>query len=461
MPIDVLTDAIGRAQAACSAERWGECGGICEDVLRLAPGHPVATGLLGVARLSSGRVEEAYDLLTDAVAADPETAVWHSNLGAALRRLGRYEDAVRVGMEAVRLSPDTPGGYINYALALEDLEQYKDAKIALVKALGISHDDVYAHIALSQLLLAAGDYEAGWREYEYVTPEAHKRDNAPRLTSMKWNGMPLTDGGIILAIADQGYGDVFQFARYLPLVRERCSNMIIGCSPEMAPMLSRFGECYSKWADIPGHAAHVHLSALPGLFHTTIDTIPTTPYLDATIRKTVEWRERLPKAQTLVGLCWQGRTTHTNNARRSMDLDLLLPLMNMEHQGLPQPLFVSLQKPWTAPPSHYFPHMVEFTDRLTDWAETAALMSNLDLVITIDTGVAHMAGALGVPVWVMLPKVCDWRWLRDRTDSPWYPTARLFRQPVMGSWFPVIQDVKHALVEFCRRGSVRTDLLAS
>jgi hypothetical protein len=259
--------------------------------------------------------------------------------------------------------------------------------------------------------------------------------------------------GRLLLVGDQGYGDTIQFARYIPLIAERCRELVVGCSAEMGPLLATLPgvtQYCHRWTDVPGHAAHCRLSSVPGLVHTRLETIPAkVPYLFAAPPRIAAWRQRLdasmPSGVRRIGLAWTGRPTHPNDRRRSLPLARLAPLAAAAGAA-----FVSLQKPLPAADlaaMAQFPGMADLSAELTDFGETAAVIANLDLVVTVDTAVGHLAGAMAKPVWIMLPKPSDWRWLLRRDDSPWYPTARLFRQAAPGAWDPVIASVAQALAE--------------
>jgi hypothetical protein len=235
------------------------------------------------------------------------------------------------------------------------------------------------------------------------------------------------------------------------MVAERCHEVILGCSVEMLSLLKRIPgvtHAHHRWNEIPGHAAYCRLSSLPGLFHTVMDTIPTgVPYLTPDPARVAAWAERLdaqiPAGTKRVGLAWSGRPTHPNDRRRSMQLSRLASIGAIDGHA-----FVSLQKPF--PPADMeavpqFPGLADMSSALTDFDETAAIIANLDLVITVDTSMGHLAGALGKPVWILVSKASDWRWLVDRNNTPWYPTARLFRQSQPGVWDPVVADVAAAL----------------
>jgi hypothetical protein len=219
----------------------------------------------------------------------------------------------------------------------------------------------------------------------------------------------------------------------------------------MGPLLSNIPgvkQYCHRWNDVPGHAAHCRLSSLPYLFRTQMDTIPAQiPYLKADPARIAHWRSRLdlslPPGRKRIGLAWTGRPTHPNDRRRSVPLQMLLPVAEAGPAA-----FVSLQKPFPARDLEMmgkFPFMTDLSDELTDFGETAALIENLDLIVTVDTSMGHLAGALGKPVWILIPKAADWRWLLDRDDSPWYPSARLFRQQKPGAWDEPLQRLCAAL----------------
>ncbi len=447
---ETAEQALVRAQAATQAKRFGEAHGICQDVLSTTPDHPSALALQGVIAAHTGSPERAIELLNRALHRHPGVASWHANLCSLYRILNRIEEAVASGREAIRLAPDNAANLVNLSLAFTDLDERESAVACLLRAIGLNPSHADARLALAQSLLAQGEFEPGWIEYEWRNETEAGRGQLPRITSAPWNGMSIP-GGRVLLVCDQGYGDTLQFARYIPLVAERCREVILGCSAEMASLMARItgvALCCHRWNEIPGHAAYSRLSSLPGLFHTTLGTIPSrVPYLTPDPNRQAKWATRLaeiaPRPAQRIGLAWSGRPTHPNDRRRSLHLAQLAPLA-----GAKPALFVSLQKPLPAtdvPDIGIFPGLIDLSEELGDFEETASLIANLDLVITVDTSVGHLSGALGKPVWIMLAKASDWRWLLDRSDSPWYPTARLFRQRRSGAWTEVISDVAEAL----------------
>ena len=442
--------ALARAQSAAQAGRFGEAAGICNDVLAASPDNPAAQALLGVIAVRTNDLERGLALLERAVAARPGVAVWQANLSALNRMACRMPDALKAGQEAVRLEPQSADHLVNLSLVYADLDDRRQAIDCLLRAVGLQPEHAEAHLALAQNLLALGEFAPGWLEYEWRNRTEAGKATLPAMTSAAWNGMRIPNRRLLL-VGDQGYGDTIQFGRYIPMVAERCAELILGCSAEMAPLLAGLpgvAQYCHRWTDIPGHAVHCRLSSVPGLLHTTLDTIPAPiPYLFADPARAADWRARLdatlPTGSRRIGLAWTGRPTHPNDRRRSLPLARLAPLGKVAGAS-----FVSLQRP--LPPSDAaalaeFPGMTDLSGDLTDFGETAAVIANLDLVIAADTAVAHLAGALGKPVWILLPKAADWRWMLERRDSPWYPTARLFRQKVPGAWEGVIAEAETAL----------------
>lgn len=452
---ETADQALTRAQAAAQAKRFGEATGICNDVLVTAPDNAPALALLGMIAAHTNDPDRGISLLERAVTLRTGVASWYANLSALYRMVYRMQDALRVGQEAIRLDSQNADHLVNLSLVFTDMDDREHAVACLLRALGLKPDHADGHLALGQNLLAMGDFEPGWKEYEWRNLTEAGKGTLPKMTSAVWNGMRIPNGRLLM-VGDQGYGDTIQFARYIPLIADRCQELVLGCSAEMGPLLSTIPgvkQYYSRWTDVPGHAAHCRLSSVPHLIHTTIETIPAqVPYLFADPTRIAAWRQRLeamlPHGVRRVGLAWTGRPTHPNDRRRSIPLARLAPLAAASRAS-----FVSLQKPM--PPADLaamvqFPGFADLSADLADFGETAAVIANLDLIVTVDTAIGHLAGAMAKPVWIMLPKASDWRWLLERSDSPWYPTARLFRQQTPGAWDPVIAAVTAALPQELR-----------
>ncbi len=350
----------------------------------------------------------------------------------------RLDDALTAGRRALALGQNRTAALVNLGKVHVDRDELDTAMEHFLAALALDPDDANAHLGEAQILLARGEWRPGWIEYEWRNKLEVARVQVPKMNAPLWNGMAQPTGRILL-VADQGFGDAIQFARYIPMVAARCKEVLLGCSEELKPILSTMegvGRVFHVWAEIPGFTSYALLSSLPYVFGTDLDTVPAeVPYIHADAAKVALWRARLaaaPRQGARVGFFWSGRPAHPNNARRSVSLDRFRPLAD-----IPGLQLVSLQKEI---PEHEraalaaMPGVLDVSTALSDFGETAALISNLDLVVTVDSAVGHLAGALGRPVWVMTPTPADWRWLLERTDSPWYPTMRLFRQPRAGAW---------------------------
>ena len=447
---ETFDQALTRAQAAAQAKRLNEASGICSDVLAASPDHPSALALLGIVSALQNDPEKGIGLLERAIKLRPGNASWYAHLASLCRATYRMEQALVAGQESVRLDPTNADNLVNLSLIFVDVDDRERAIACLLRALGQKHDHADGHLALAQNLLAMGDFAPGWLEYEWRNETEAGKNTMPKMTSAHWNGMAIPKGRLLL-VGDQGYGDTIQFARYIPMVARLCDEVVLGCSAEMGPILQNIPgvkQYCHRWNDVPGHAAHCRLSTLPYLFQTRMETIPSqVPYLKAEPARIAAWRERfaaqLPPGRR-IGLAWTGRPTHPNDRRRSLPLSRLLPIAEAARGAV----FVSLQKPMPAGDLAVMPQfrgMTDLSTDLTDFGETAAVLENLDMVVTVDTSMGHLAGALGKPAWIMLPKASDWRWMLDRSDSPWYPSVRLFRQGYPGAWDVVLAEVASAL----------------
>jgi tetratricopeptide (TPR) repeat protein len=429
-------------------KRFNEATGICDDLLQRHPGLPGALALKGTIRAEVGDLDNAILFLENAIAGNARVANWHADLSGLYQTVYRGADAVRSGRMAVQLNPDSPQFLVNLAMASIDVGDRDQAIACLVRAIGVAPNDATAHLALAQMLLARGEMNAGWIEYEWRNDLDMARGTLPRFTSAQWNGMRLP--GKVLLISDQGFGDAIQFARFIPSAAERCAEILLACTPELMSILSPISgvsTCLTRWEEVPGHSAHIRLSSLPYVLHTRLDegVSAAGAYLKAPADRVEAWKRQLDSQLApgkRVGFAWAGRPTHPNDRRRTLKLASLMPLLKQ-----PNIRWVSLQTPIPAADTADFAACgaLDLSAALTDFGETAAVIANLDLVITVDTAVAHLAGALGHPVWLMIPEPADWRWMLGRQDSPWYPSMRLFRQDVPGGWDKVVSEVGKAL----------------
>jgi tetratricopeptide (TPR) repeat protein len=418
----------------------------CEE---LQPDHFQAIYMRALTLQNLRRFEEALACNQRAFALDPTSADTCDNTGNVLRALFRHEEAIEWYDRALVLRQDFAVTIGNKAVALAELRRFDEAIAVNRQALAIDPDYAVAEWNLALLQLLIGDFEAGWagQEARWKTPRlsaTHARFSKP-----KWLGTEPIAGKTILAWANEGLGDSFQFVRYVPRLAARGARVILVVQDGLCALLSGMEGVAECWPisrkPLPEFDFHIPLSSLPWVFGTRLDTIPAdVPYVPApAASRVLAFEARLGAHDRLrVGLVWAGNPKHNNDRNRSMPLRLLAPILDLDA------IFVSLQKD-LRPDDRVFlaerKEMVDLTADLGDYTDTAALISCLDLVITVDTSVAHLAGALGRPTWILLPYTPDYRWLLDRDDSPWYPTTRLFRQTEMGDYVSVIARVRAEL----------------
>ncbi len=424
--------------ALAGLDRLAEAAAAFRAAARHAPADADAHANLGAALLGLNRFGEAASACAQAVRLAPGHANALANLGFALAGLDRLDEAAAACAEAIRLAPGHAGAHANLGLALLGLARFEEGVAALEAAIARAPGDAKTHWNLGMALLLLGRFERGWKEYEHRP--------RPQLAQPQWRGETLA-GRTVLLHAEQGLGDTLQFVRYIPEVARRGGRVLLATSPTLHRLLAGLPGVHRLLAS--GQAAefnlHCPLLSLPGVLGTTPDTVPApVPYLHAEPALLARWRERLGGLGGLrVGLVWAGNPGHGNDRNRSIAFQQLAPFWR-----IPGVEWVSLQVGPRAADLCETPTGVVVRDLgpdLHDFAETAAVMGQLDLILTVDTAVAHLAGALGRPTWVMLPFVPDWRWMLGREDSPWYPTLRLFRQPRAGHWESVIERITDAL----------------
>jgi tetratricopeptide (TPR) repeat protein len=441
-----------RGSALGDSGRMGEALSSYAQAIALRPRFVEAHNNHGNALLQLARPEEALASYDQAIALKPDHAVAHKNRGTALASMGRFDDAVADFDKAIALQSEYAEAYSDRGAALANLARRHDALASLEQAIALKPDSPEAHFNKGACHLALGDYQSGWAGYEW---RWQTRNSAalPDLPAVLWRGDTDIANQTILVHAEQGFGDSLQFCRYVPMLAQN-ATVVLDVPASLARLLSSLDcdvQVVARGDDLPPFDAWIPMLSLPLAFRTTVETIPATvPYLHADPQQTARWRKRL---ETLsgrkVGLAWAGSPFSPQPAamamdrRRSLTLQQFAPLA-----AVPGLSLISLQKGGAAaqartPPDGMMLH--DWTEELQDFADTAALINALDLVISVDTSVVHLAGALGKPVWVLNRFDQCWRWLTDRTDSPWYPTARLFRQPEAGDWASVIGDVVAAL----------------
>jgi Flp pilus assembly protein TadD len=399
---------------------------------------------LGVVLEAQGNLDGAVSAYIRALTLKPEYAEARFNLGNVEWKRGNLQAAADIYRQVLAANPTQVEALCNLGSILHDQGGFDSALDCYQHALDIQPDSAYAAWNLSLLQLLQGDFASGWRNFE----ARRRTKSSPRqFPQPLWRGQPL-DGARILLHAEQGLGDTIQFLRYLPMVQATGGSVVL-CLPtrlrRIARLLPGVEALVTTGDPLPPFDWQIPLMSLPLAFSTTLESIPArVPYLSipdeaARTASRLVW----PATGLRVGIVWAGSPSHAKDRFRSMNFTYLIPLLRMEGVH-----FFSLQMGHASRQLADAPCVVvDLAPFTSDLADTAAQMAHLDLVITVDTAIAHLAGALAVPVWTLLGYAADWRWLLNRDDSPWYPTMRLFRQPCLGNWRAVMESVRTALKE--------------
>jgi len=419
---------------------------LLDHILAVAPNQGDALHLAGVVAFRLGDPARSLELMQRSLQHGIDTPLYLRNICEVYRAMGRLDEALEAARRATLLAPADPLCRHNQAIIHYHRLELDQALDCADRALRIDPRLPGAHFVRAETLLLRGEWAEGWEEYEW---RFRIGGAAPLMTATgkpQWDGTALPDRTLLL-IADQGFGDVIQFSRYIPWATERCPSIAIACSAEVQPMLRQIAPAakqFVRWQDAPDYAAFCPLSGLPRLAGTRVDTVPASvPYLHAISERSSHWAQRLeglvPRGFRRVGVIWAGRPTHNNDRNRSALLADFAPLADVAGIAL-----LALQKgPKTGQAGGYYGRapLINIGAEIDDYDDTMAILDNLDLLVTVDTSVAHLAGAMGRPVWIMLPRAPDWRWLLERTDTPWYPSVRLFRQPTVRRWDDVAQTI--------------------
>jgi len=444
--------AIEKAAARFGAGQLDEARALCESVLRAEPRRFLALHLAAAIALKSGDLEACVALASRALEIDPGHVEVLCNRGAALRRVNEVDAALADYDRALGAAPNHAGAHLNRGVALAAQNRHAEAIASYDRALELDPRSATArfHRALSALL--TGDFANGWDDYESRWGSG-TQGPPPAGTQPVWSGREDIRDKTVLVQAEQGLGDTIQFSRYAALLRSRGARVVLEAQPVLKDFLASAPGV--ERVVVPGEAPgavdyRCPLLSLPRAFATRLGSIPSqNPSLEAPVDHVRLWGAKLPpRSRARIGLAWSGRPTLINDRNRTIALARLAPLREQDAT------YVSLQQEVRDPDRPALesgPPILNFGTQLADFRDTAALAALVDLVVTVDTAAAHLAGAMGRPVWLLLPFAPDWRWLLERDTSPWYPTMRIFRQPRIGDWEAVIGRVARELGDFVGR----------
>jgi tetratricopeptide (TPR) repeat protein len=447
-----------------------------DRAIDIAPDHAEAHNSRGVTLQVLRDWDEARASHETAIRLKPHFADAHNSLGNAMLGLGRYDEAAAAFARVLQIDPDHRDGLNNYAVSLQRVGRIDEADVYFNKALAVSDGQSDSGAAVARcnraiIALTKGDFEHGWPDYEYRPLRTDVKVTTVR-SQPTWDGRSLP-GKTVYIRAEQGCGDTIQFARYLPLVRERCGRVVFECQHDLKELFAVNGLCDEVVARRPDEthlptpvgAEQAYLLSLPGIFKTDLSTIPWTgPYLAVPMDRVRSWAFRILASSTdrarsfpnvpihaegdirlRVGIVWAGSASHSNDALRSCQFRDFAPLAD-----IPGVQLYSFQKGTARDQLYASPQagkVVDLSYHLIDYLDTAAALLGLDVVVTVDTSIAHVAGAVGRETWNIIANVPDWRWMLDGETTPWYPSMRLFRQNVAGDWTPVIERIAAALTE--------------
>jgi tetratricopeptide (TPR) repeat protein len=451
---DLAEAHANRGSALHALKRFEEALASHDRALALRPDYAEARYNRGNALHALKRFDEALVDYARALALRPDYIEALANRGVTLHALKRFEEALECCDRALAVRPDYAEAFVNRGVTLHELKRFEEALASYHRAIALRPDYAQAHYNEAVCRMLTGDFDRGWQKHEWGWDTEQLKNLKRKFSQALWLGSDEIAGKTILLHGVHGFGDTIQFSRYVPRVAERGARVILEIQEPLRELMGTLpgtAQIVTRGEPLPDFDLHCPLLSLPLAFGTQPATIPSqTPYLRASPQAVTDWNARLgPRHRPRIGLVWSGRPEHNNDRNRSMRLGTLLsPLAGFDAT------YVSLQpevRADDAPVLQGRGDIVHFGEELKTYADTAALIANLDLVISVDTSVAHLAGALAKPVWILLPFIPDWRWLLDRDDSPWYPTARLFRQDETRGWDSVMARVHAALDAYLRR----------
>ena len=432
------------------ADRHAEAVALFEQCLERAPNHMQSLHGAALSLAKLGENERALQCFERLIARQPQLAEAHYNKGNLLGTMGRYDEELAAYRQAIALKPNFVRAYVNIGVALRDLHRFDDALLQFKKALSIDPNDAGARTNRAQTNLLLGEFEHGWREYEWRWRDGTGSHGFDAATL--WTGAQAIAGKTVFVHHEQGFGDTLQFLRFTDRLTAASARVVLRVQDALLPLLRGYPgveEVIGENASVPPFDYHCPTLSLAFALKVRAAGLGAAlPYLSPDPASVAQWSHLFDGAgarRPRVGIVWSGNRVHVNDRNRSMRLEQLAALFDT------QAAFVSLQKDLRDHDRERFTSLVQrgtlldVAGRLDTFADTAGLIAQLDLVISVDTAVAHLAGTLGKPVWIALPFTPDWRWQLKRNDSPWYPGARLFRQTRRGDWSDVIGEIRDAL----------------
>lgn len=428
-------------------KRFDEAIKIYLEALRIKPKYAEAFNNLGNALQGVKRYDEAIQNYNEALRVKPDYAEAYFYRGMALQKLRRFDDAFKSYESALNIKPNYAQAFNNRGLVLQELRRFDEAIMSFDAAFSIKPDYFEAIWNKSLLFIRTGRFLDGWALYESRLDKEDTKNSYYRFPQLSWRGQEDLQGKTLLIFGEQGFGDVIQFVRYLKFIHEKGINILLEVPQTLVSIISSLKipiTIVAKGDEKPKFDAYCPLMSLPYVFKTTVDSIPAqASYLHSNPVKVKNWHNRLgnsPKKR--IGIVWSGSSMHKNDHNRSIELEELSELIKIPYE------WHSLQKEYREKDKELLlkhPEIQQHEDDIIDFSDTAALIECMDLIISVDTSVAHLAGALGKPTWILLPYMPDYRWMLDRADCPWYPSVRLFRQDESSEWSVVINAVMTAL----------------
>jgi len=420
-----------------------------QQAIRINSKYAEAYDNLAAAQFELGLDSDALESIQKALKISPHRPKQHGRLACIYIRQGLFEEAIRAIEQAIKLDPNCASYYMIRSSAYRCIKEIDNSIKDIRKAIELNPEDPNYYYNLSFDLLITEDFEEGWACYEarFLTEDFLK--NTPKMIAPEWKGNSSLMGKTILVIPEQGLGDQIQFGRYAIILREMGAKVLLSVKPSLIEIMQSMDPeisvitCFIPAEEVPQHDYYVSLMSLLGIFKTNINRVPSAlKYISPSQTAIDKWSKQFTSRERLrVGITWSGNPSHVNDRNRSMPLKNLIPLFDFDID------FFILQIEMKKEEDKMITELPlkDYRKEFSTFQDTAGLMDYLDLVITVDTSVAHLSAALGKPTWVMLPYVPDFRWLLDRDDSPWYPTMKLFRQTSPGDWDSVVEKIKSEL----------------